>query len=177
MTGELQYVTAVLNDIHASWRAHGPALMVHPAAGFGMWPNVQKNLDTARISFQETRKQLLPVLESVSRGSSFLGLNKSAWKLGMRVRTLGVYRERFRAHYQAFKVSATMLRMYVCRIRIRVTNDAQILKSLFDLGVSTLKHNHLWQPSMQRSSSWRQLRRPQRRTRNLALVKRTSGGK
>jgi hypothetical protein len=85
--------------------------MVHPAAGFGMWPNVQKNLDSARISFQAVKTQLEPILGSASKTSSFFGINKTAWKLGMRIRALAVYRERLRAHHMAFKISMNMMRM------------------------------------------------------------------
>lgn len=85
--------------------------MVHPAAGFGMWPAVQQSLDSTRISFNAVKTRLGPVLGSATKGGSFLGLNKTAWKLGMQIRTLAVYRERLRAQYMALKVGLTMMQM------------------------------------------------------------------
>ncbi|KAK4158435.1 hypothetical protein C8A00DRAFT_39406 [Chaetomidium leptoderma] len=83
---DLQHVGPVLNAIQLAWTPHGSALMVHRAAGFGMWPNVQKNLESARTSFQA---------------------------LGLRSSSLAVYRERLRAHHMAFRVGATMMKMYL----------------------------------------------------------------
>lgn len=84
-------------------------MMVHPAAGFGMWRAIQQTLDSARVSFNGVKNNLDPVLGSATRGGSFLGLNKTAWKLGMRIRTLAVYRDRLRAQYMAFKVGLAMM--------------------------------------------------------------------
>ncbi|KAH6848093.1 hypothetical protein B0I37DRAFT_157091 [Chaetomium sp. MPI-CAGE-AT-0009] len=108
---DLQFVGPVVAEMHRVWAANGSAMMVHPAAGFGMWPSVQKNLESARASFQAIKTQLEPVLGSIGKSSGFLGRNKAAWKLGMRIRTLAVYRERLRAHQLAFKVSVDMMRM------------------------------------------------------------------
>ena len=76
-----------------------------------MWPAVQKNLESARASFQAIKTRLEPVVSSIGKSSGFLGRNKAAWKLGMQVRTLAVYRERLRAHHLAFKVGLGMMRM------------------------------------------------------------------
>lgn len=87
--------------------------MTHPAAGFGMWPNVQKNLESANVSFQAVKNKLIPVLESVGKRSGFLGINAGAWKLGMRISALAVYQERLRAHHTAFRIGTSMIRLYV----------------------------------------------------------------
>ena len=112
LAGIMQQVVAVVDDLTSSWKSNGSALMVHPAAGLGMWPNVQNNLDSAAKTCQEIRKELQPIVDSVSKSASgsFFGLNKSAWKLGMRTRTLEVYKKRLHAHQLAFKLSANMMK-------------------------------------------------------------------
>jgi hypothetical protein len=92
--------------------------MVHPAAGFGMWPNVQKNFESATVSFQAAKTKLGEVLESASKSGGFFGVNRGAWKLGLRVSSLAVYRERLRAHYMAFRVGASMMRLYVLSLSL-----------------------------------------------------------
>lgn len=108
---DLQFVGPVVSQMQMAWAANGSAMMVHPAAGFGMWPAVQKNLESTRASFYAIKTRLEPVVASVGKSSGFLGRNKAAWKLGMQVRTLAVYRERLRAHHLALKVGLGMMRM------------------------------------------------------------------
>ncbi|AEO56630.1 hypothetical protein MYCTH_2301764 [Thermothelomyces thermophilus ATCC 42464] len=110
---ELPYVASSLEEIQQVWKTHGPTLMMHPAAGFGMWPNVQKNLESANVSFQAVKSKLIPVLESVGKRGGFLGINSGAFKFGLRVRALAVYQERIRAHHTAFRIGTNMMTMYV----------------------------------------------------------------
>ncbi|KAL2191561.1 hypothetical protein L209DRAFT_60364 [Thermothelomyces heterothallicus CBS 203.75] len=125
---ELPYVASSLGEIQQIWKTHGPTLMMHPAAGFGMWSSVQKNLESANISFQAVKSKLIPVLESVGKRGGFLGINSGAWKFGLRVRALAVYQERIRAHYTAFRIGTNMMTMYV-RLVSR-PNGVTMLRSL-----------------------------------------------
>lgn len=96
--------------MHAVWNANGPTLMTHRAAGFGMWPAMQQHLASVGVTFRGLKGQLDPVVESVTR-SSFFGVNKSAWKLGMRIRTLAVYRGRLLVQAGGLRVGLVMMQM------------------------------------------------------------------
>lgn len=123
----------MLSELQQAWTTHRSTLMTHPAAGFGMWPNVQKNLESANVSFQAVKNKLIPVLESVGKRSGFLGINAGAWKLGMRISALAVYQERLRAHHTAFRIGAIMIRLYVplglppCHVHALLTRSGGIL--------------------------------------------------
>ncbi|KAK4144967.1 ankyrin repeat-containing domain protein [Dichotomopilus funicola] len=105
-----QLLLPTLHGMHAVWNANGPTLMTHRAAGFGMWPAMQQHLASVGVTFRGLKGQLDPVVESVTR-SSFFGVNKSAWKLGMRIRTLAVYRGRLLVQDGGLRVGLVMMQM------------------------------------------------------------------
>jgi hypothetical protein len=150
--------------------------MVHPAAGFGMWPNVQKNLESASVSFQAVRTKLGEVLASASKSGGFFGVNRGAWKLGLRVSSLAVYRERLRAHHMAFRIGASMMRLYVpfpyhlCHGQLQVvsqqlTSDASALRTV----------RQAFEPLMLTFRTWRPRENPSRRSPLWASTRRRRG--
>jgi hypothetical protein len=107
---DLPHASNILDQINLIWMSHSSALMAHPSASFGMWPNVQNTLDSTRTVLQALKEKLQPVANSGRKGGFFKHIAKS-WKYGLQVRTLAVYRSHFDAHQKALKVSANMMRM------------------------------------------------------------------
>lgn len=104
---DLQGVSYILDQINYAWRSNSSALMMHPSASFGMWPNVRNNLDSLRTSLQGLKKEVEPILNS-GRKRTFFKVHAKAWKLGLHVTAITTYRGCLDAHLKALKVSANM---------------------------------------------------------------------
>lgn len=81
--------------------------MAHPSASFGMWPNVQNILESARITLQGLKKELEPVVNS-GRKRTFFKVHSMAWKLGMHSDSISKYQGILNALQKALKVGINM---------------------------------------------------------------------
>lgn len=107
---DLRDVSHILDKINLTWRSHSSALMMHPSANFGMWPAVQDNLDCVRIILDVLHRELQPILNS-GRNNTIFKVYAKAWRLGLHIGTISIYRGRLVAHEKALKVSANMMVM------------------------------------------------------------------
>ncbi|KAH7112656.1 hypothetical protein EDB81DRAFT_670670 [Dactylonectria macrodidyma] len=119
---DLHFASQALDEINLNWRSNSSALMIHPSAGLCMWPNVQNTLNSAGITLQGLKKEIVPIMNSGRKGS-FWSVGAKAWTMGRHIRAITNHRKRFQAHHIAFKVGANMTRMWVLSLQFRRINE------------------------------------------------------